>query len=157
MGSNTFNVGQKRSAVSEAEAEKPYITKVIAKLRDGLYPVNRVAFLKEWSYFVVETGTFKCSFKITNSPEDCETLSNIGNTTDELFIIVDGDEYALASKSSKNVWQIYDSEKCIALVCDVDTNRLPLPTDLDDGAVDLPPKKQIIEIPRETRFELPFP
>lgn len=138
MGQNTFSRGNKKKAIETEKVELPYLQKVIAKIRTGAYPVARIAFLKGWNYWILETGKFKV--KATNG-QDADVVEQLMQLPDKeitFYVCVEEEDYYIAWTEKDADWREYDSDKATNYVSDIDTTRIELPSDddVDDG---LPP------------------
>ena len=128
----TFSaMGKTQSAINE-RTKLPHLHEEIKSLKDGLYSVLRVAWLPQWSYYILETNRFRKNLKPIREKELCSNLFENLNANREMWFLIQGMEFSLLDKGSDGKWIKYEREASISYVWEGAIEAyLPIPKDLD--------------------------
>lgn len=131
MGKDTYTRANKKQVSSAERPKLEYLHKVIAKVKDGLYPVDRIAYLDNWDYFILETGFFKVKATPKGDAVLAALIRNLENEGHRIGICVEDDNFWVVWKPEALDWRKYESDKSDTWVCEIDTDRLKLPAEDD--------------------------
>lgn len=112
----TFSSGGNLKDVSEDYKKLPPLKDVIKSLKDGAYPILRVAFLRRYKYYICETEEWKINLDPAKDEIMGKMMDSLLNSGIGIWVYVRQNTYAFIYKKADGIWQESFGEKADSYV-----------------------------------------
>lgn len=109
--SATFSSAGSLKEANEEYKKLPPLKDVIKTLKDGAYPVNKVAFLTQYKYYILETEEWKVNLDPSKDAIMGKLIDSLLNSGVGIWIYIKGMTYGYIYKKADGVWQDNLGEK----------------------------------------------